>query len=180
MKENEAPRPIEPTQECLEKEIPIELSMSGHNSFYFHCNTYHGRSNFAVCQHTIDAVEAERVQLRSECPTAIACGTCPAMGMRQREREAGRALFFSDRRVRLAQLDESIKQGSELVQYGKPRSAASQMKTSWSPSREPASVRSTTINGSTSAPQKSDVINADLAGRNLLGDAIGNLMEASK
>jgi len=177
----DAQRLPEPTQECLDKEIPIELSMAGYNAFYFHCDTYHGRSNFAVCQHTIDAVVDRKMQLRSDCPGAIECGSCPALAMRKREQEAGRALYFEDRRERLKKLQEELNTPSE-IKYGKQRQNARAMPTRLNSIEQDCDAfgegaRVTKV-ADTSKPAANDSkkLNADLVGRNLLGDAVNSMM----
>lgn len=181
---------IEPTQECLDGNIDRKLSMGGINAFYFHCDTYQGRSNYAVCQHTIDAVLEERVQLRSGCVDMIRNGTCPALAMRKREEEAGKALFFIDRREQLARFAEASAKSSELVRYGKSR-AGNPMPRGRQVSMEEAgrfkeelrkkqAAATEAARRATPTPKVDDgSFNPDLAGGNLLGDAIQKMMEES-
>lgn len=171
------------TEEASSRVIPIELSMAGYNAYYHHCDTYHGRSNYAVCQHTIDAVLERRMQLRSECPAAIEAGTCPALKMRQAERDAGRALYFIDRREILARLSAEVAAPSEVVKFGK-RSGGSlgfQTQPASEESMQEFNNRLKTANQvQTVAPKRSEddsIINAGLAGRNLLGEVIDSIMK---
>ncbi len=170
------------SQDCLTKEIPIQLSMAGYNAYYHHCNVYQGRSSYAVCQHTIDAVSEGRVQLRSECQNAVLNGTCPAIKMREQEREAGKALFFIDRRETLKKLGEQLATPSSTVRYGKRNGALSQPLPTRKVSDEEAREFAQNLKKKTAPAQKKadEPINAEIAGRSLLGDAIDNLMKETK
>lgn len=166
-----------PTQECLDKEIPIKLSMAGYNAYYHHCELYHGRSSYAVCQHTIDAVLEQRVTLRSECQNAIESGLCPAMKMRKEEAAAGRALFFTDRRERMAELNARLKEPSTVIRYGKPKVAPEALKTVAADEKAQEKFRLMTQRVKPEPkPENPDELNAELVGRNLLGEAVNSMM----
>jgi hypothetical protein len=157
------PTPIEPTQECLNDEIALDKSMSGSNGFYIACDPTGRRQSYAVCLHTNAAKPAHR----GACGKHIECGNCPAQGLRMRETEAGRALFYQDRAAQLKTLQRESATHSSGYGYGRSRTSM------------PLNTRRSEPN-STPAPQRKHEekgINTDLAGRNLLGDAINSLMK---
>lgn len=79
---------------------PPEQSMSGKNAYYLFCENEHAYRGYAVCLHTIKAIEEDRLKPTDcvGCQRAIAGGYCPANKMRGEEREAEQALYFVPRR----------------------------------------------------------------------------------
>ncbi len=78
----------------LLKEYPVELSRSPQNTIYHYCDVYQGRSSYAACLHFLDANIEGRGYLRPDCEVAVKKGICPAVKMRKRELQAGRALYY--------------------------------------------------------------------------------------
>jgi hypothetical protein len=117
----------------LSEENPKRASFSGNNAFYHHCDIYQGQANYAVCLHTIAAVAGKRVTLASNCQEAIEKRTCPAIQMRAKENEVGRALFFIDR-VKMEQERDALIRETHVgldIRYGKPRTSPSSLKGKW-------------------------------------------------
>lgn len=84
---------------------PLEASTSGSNAHCVHCSTgYSG--NYAVCLHKIACVKRGAPTSNPDCDTAIKNRTCEAIHMREKEVEAGHALFFIDRAKQRAFYDE--------------------------------------------------------------------------
>lgn len=170
------------SRQCEQEKVPVSESASGHNAYYFMCNFFHGRTSYAACQETIRLHKLGNDNMRPECQSAIDRGVCPAMKMQAREVEAGQALFFTDRRDLIKRLETNVSKAEEF-RYGKARSAYGELKTTIPSEEEAERFKSNLKDRNTAAPAKkpsSDVINVDLAGRNLLGDAISNMMENAK
>ena len=168
----------EVSEECQSTVIDLEMSMGGKNAYYHHCNHYQGRTNYAACLHTINAVQGGRTSLRNSCVNAIQCAGCPAMKMRERERQEGRALFFIDRLEIIRKLDEANAQPSTVVLYGKRRVSTIDRVTSRSNPEAVESFHEKLQNKTPTArpQQKDEAVNTDMAGRNLLGEAIDKMM----
>lgn len=173
------PIQIVPTEECQATNMDLSQSKSGSNSFYFHCDVYNGRTSYAVCLHTIDAVKRNAPNLRIECPNAMKCGTCRAVNLRAEEEVAGKALFFRDRMAFLAKLDKELEEQREPIRYGQSRPSAGFKPTRFTEKRVEESKRDEQERVAAPArPQrKRGEIDADLAGRSLIGEAIDNMME---
>lgn len=165
--------------ECEDGSVELKMSKGGINAYYHTCDVYQGRSNYAVCLHTIDAVRDRRVQLRSSCQEAIERGTCPAIAMRKQEEEAGHALFFIDRAAQLERFKKDYVQPS-AIRYGKGGRTSQPFKTT-RVSADEAREQQREWKSAKSAPKKeSTEINVELMGNNLLGDAIERMMEEAK
>ena len=80
-----------------EQVYPPEASRSGKNSYYHHCGIYNGRPNYGVCLFIIEASEEKRLHSHEDCAKAIRNTDCPALKMRQEERDAGKALYYVPR-----------------------------------------------------------------------------------
>lgn len=78
---------------------PVEKSMSGKNAYYHFCDVRGAQASYAVCMHTIAAIEENRMKSDQfiECQRACTHNTCPAKAMRAEEKAAGRALYFKER-----------------------------------------------------------------------------------
>jgi hypothetical protein len=78
---------------------PLKDSMSGRNAFYHFCDTRGAHASYAVCLHTITAIEENRIKSDQfiECQRACTHDTCPAKKMRAEEKAAGKALYFKER-----------------------------------------------------------------------------------
>lgn len=79
--------------------LPVEASMSGRNAFYQFCDARQQQVNYAVCLHTLKAIEEDRLARDqfTDCQRYYCHNTCPAKGMREEERKAGKALYFKER-----------------------------------------------------------------------------------
>ena len=80
-----------------EQVYPPEASRSGKNTYYHYCNSYNGRPNYGVCLFIVEAHEEKRLNSHEDCARSIRNGDCPALKMRQEERDAGRALYYVPR-----------------------------------------------------------------------------------
>lgn len=100
--------------------LPADVSKSGKNSFYHSCPLLNRRASYAVCLHTIDAAEDGRLPETCECNPHIGRGLCDALAMRKQEQEAGRALFFQERKLATASSEKESKP-RELVINGPTR-----------------------------------------------------------
>lgn len=77
--------------------LPVTASMSGNNTIYHYCEQLERRSSYGLCLYTLKAYEEGKLPLDNSCHTCIMSGQCPALALRQQERDAGRALFFKPR-----------------------------------------------------------------------------------
>lgn len=99
----------------LELIFPPEKSMSGRNSVYRFCDAKQQQAAYAVCLHTLQAIDENRLSSDRfpECQRAYCHGQCVAADMRKEERAAKQALYFVERRreitdpVKLAVADDS-------------------------------------------------------------------------
>lgn len=71
-----------------------EQSRSGMNQYYHKCSAVKSSRHYGVCLFTIEAFERKQELKEAACVKAMAKGTCPAMKMRQKERDAGKALYY--------------------------------------------------------------------------------------
>ena len=78
---------------------PPEASAGGINAYYIDsCESVGHRPSYGVCLNKIACFEREgKLPPGMLCETEISIGKCPAIRMRQDEREAGRALFYVNR-----------------------------------------------------------------------------------
>ena len=73
---------------------PPEMSRSGTNQYYHPCRAVKASRHYGVCLFTIEAFERGQELKEAACVKAMTKGTCPAMKMRQKERDAGKALYY--------------------------------------------------------------------------------------
>lgn len=78
---------------------PVDMSKAGKNAYYHHCNQRGQSVSFAVCLHTIAAIDENRVKEDQFIDCQVACknGLCEARRMRRQELDAGHALFYKER-----------------------------------------------------------------------------------
>lgn len=172
---------------CLEREISLDESASTHNAFYFYSDFAQGRINYASCLKAHDLVQAGREDVMLSCCDPATSQSCPALKMRAREVEAGRALFFIDRRSLVKDNEDRLArlQSSNNFRYGKARTSVESLKTH-APSPESVQAFNSTLKEHNPshigkpALVKKDEFNPNVAGRNLLGEAIEKIMETSK
>lgn len=95
----EATKPI-PEDPELSLIFPPEKSMSGRNSVYRFCDAKQQQASYAVCLHTLQAIDENRLASDRfpECQRAYCHGNCVAADMRKEERTAGQALYYVERR----------------------------------------------------------------------------------
>jgi hypothetical protein len=172
-------------EEIRAREYPVSASKSGQNTLYHHCAVYDGRSNYAVCLHTIAAVLEKRAQLRSGCPEAIQNRTCPAMRMRKNELDAGRALYYIGRpdieALRRKQAEEDY--ANSPIQYRR-RQGVSQPALKGTPGGridfskyEADRAAAANAERTTPAKEKAKQLDADLIGGQSIQNAINATME---
>ena len=87
-----------------EKSIePISASADGtRNMFSLSCSTVGQRMNYAAClwrQSVLGAVDVKTPADWEVCDKARRTGACGALGMRQEEELAGKAIYFTDRSI---------------------------------------------------------------------------------
>lgn len=87
--------------------LPVDASRSGRNTVYHHCDQIERRTSYAVCLFTIDAHEKGKLRPDSECYQHIQRGECRAVGFRQQEIEAGRALFYQERQISVVKVEDT-------------------------------------------------------------------------
>ena len=87
--------------EELELIYPPEKSMSGRNSTYRFCEARGQSAAYAVCLHTLQAIDENRLGSTQaiDCQRAYCHGNCIAADMRKEERAAKQALYFQERRA---------------------------------------------------------------------------------
>lgn len=77
---------------------PVEASATGKNAYMHACDIVQQRVPFAACCIRIQDRKAGRLSKElATCSAAIGKRECPAMAMRQRELDAGKAIYFIDR-----------------------------------------------------------------------------------
>jgi len=82
---------------------PPSQSYSGNNAYYEGaCEPAGYTPSYATCLHKIRALERDGSLEFPACQAAIQGGSCMAVGMRKREEDAGRALYYWDRKRMLA------------------------------------------------------------------------------
>lgn len=90
------------TEALKEPELiyPVDQSKSGRNSYYQFCDYRQQQVGYAVCLHTLDAIEENRLASDRfvDCQRAYCHDECPAKVMRAQEVAAKRSLFFVPRR----------------------------------------------------------------------------------
>ena len=94
-----------------DKTFPITASEGGDNMHVVPCDVYQGRRHYAVCLRILNRKNSGDALLwEADCNAAIACGNCPAAGLREQELQAGHALFYEPR-----DLDRFQKVGPEEI-----------------------------------------------------------------
>lgn len=104
-----------------EQVLPPEASRSGKNATYIGCEVRHARQNYGVCLFVIKAHDENTLdQNMKDCARAITGGYCQAETMRQKEKEAGRALFYKEREIKVAVVADKPEQASRPVNKNSP------------------------------------------------------------
>lgn len=87
--------------EELELIYPPEKSMSGRNSTYRFCEARGQSAAYAVCLHTLKAIDENRLDSNQaiDCQRAYCHGQCVAADMRKEEIAAKQALYYVERRA---------------------------------------------------------------------------------
>lgn len=98
---------------------PVDSSMLGANTFYQFCHNRQQQVSYAVCLHTLKAIDEDRMAVDqfTDCQRGYARGDCYAAKMRKTEQDAGHALYFVPRVVRTAKPSESA--GEPIGSSGK-------------------------------------------------------------
>lgn len=80
--------------------FPPEKSMSGRNAEYHFCDYKQQQASYAVCLHTLLAIDENRLSSdrAPECQRAYCHAECVAAHKRSEERAAGQALYYKERR----------------------------------------------------------------------------------
>lgn len=86
--------------------LDVELSKSGTNAYYCDfCPHTGNRPNYAACLNRIERVQGgDEKEMEAVCTVAIHRHHCEALEMREREIEAGQALYYIDR----AEIQKSV------------------------------------------------------------------------
>lgn len=126
---------------------PLEASGWGKNTYYHHCPVHNWQTNYAVCVTLIEKAEnglRKNLGSYAKCVDCIKSGECPAVAMRQQEKEAGHALYYQPRRE-LKKLTEPLadKPVSSLgsVTSRKPRPSIMSIPATAAESARPAPVK---------------------------------------
>lgn len=89
---------------------PPSASAGGINAYYLEdCEVVGHRPSYCVCLNKIKAYERDRTLRGLQCESEIRDKTCPALKLRDKERDAGVALFFINRVKLQAFNDEQVK-----------------------------------------------------------------------
>lgn len=87
--------------------FPITASVDGKRNAFTHACAFVGHSrHYATCLHIADAEKPKSEHFKTlyaDCLTAVRKGQCPAVDMRAKEIEAGKALYFKERIVYMGQ-----------------------------------------------------------------------------
>lgn len=88
---------------------PVEESASGKNAFYHFCHNRQQQVNYAVCLHTIRAINEGRIPKDqfTDCQRGYNRNDCYAKIMLAEEKKAGQALYFIPRKIITRQVKES-------------------------------------------------------------------------
>lgn len=90
-------------------EYPPEQSMSGQNTYTIGCQVMGYSPGYCVCLHKIEAHTRDGdLKQYPECARAISNGSCPAIALRDQEREAGKALYFVHRELLREEMDKHL------------------------------------------------------------------------
>lgn len=102
-------------------DLPPSASRSGKNTTYIGCDVRHSRQNYGVCLFVIQAYDEDRLDKNmSECARAITGGYCTAEKMRQEEKEAGKALYFKEREIKVTVVPDKKEQPVRSVDKQSP------------------------------------------------------------
>lgn len=89
---------------------PPQASEGGDNSYIHPCDIYNGRRHYAVCLNIINKQESGQPNLwEANCNAAITGRRCPAVAMRDKEQDAGEALYYAPREPSL------LKRAKDLI-----------------------------------------------------------------
>jgi len=79
--------------------LPPEVSGNAkRNAYYMHCQIVEQQRPYAVCLHLCSERKDGRLEaIYADCSAAIGKKRCPALHMRQQEKEAGKAIYFKER-----------------------------------------------------------------------------------
>lgn len=85
-----------------EEKFPIEVSVGGYNRHIFFCEALEQQRFYGVCLHLIDAWKAGRLSdtegdpndVYCDCGVAMRRGRCEARDMREKELDAGHAIYY--------------------------------------------------------------------------------------
>lgn len=117
-------------------DYPPEQSMGGINAFNFGCRPLGFSPGYCVCLNKIMAYERDgKLSAYPDCEKAIRNKDCPALGMRQEERVAGKALYFLDRNLLREEMDKHFK---ETMPALRPAKAPALTKSAPKPAPAPA------------------------------------------
>lgn len=111
---------IEEAARSRQPDYPPEQSAAGTNTVTVKgCKAVGYTPGYCVCLNKIKAFERDRALASyPECERAISDKSCVALGMRQRERDAGKALFFVDRTLLREEMDKRF--GSMGIPESRP------------------------------------------------------------
>lgn len=166
-------------KELLKKEQPLKASFNGTNAFYHYCEALQGRSNYAVCLHTLAACrrhDTGQQELRPTCYEHIRRGACVAVKMRKAEVAAQKALFYIDR----ADVEEARRLEEEARMNGSRRGSSSRLAPLRGVRVEESEFRASVSASVTSTPSTADILNADLINSSSLEAAINTSMGAEQ
>lgn len=108
-------------QQREETTLPPSASRSGKNTTYIGCDVRHSRQNYGVCLFVIQAYDEDRLDKNmSDCARAITGGYCTAEKMRQEEKEAGKALYFKEREIKVTVVPDKQEQPTRSVDKQSP------------------------------------------------------------
>ncbi|QNK01644.1 hypothetical protein [Dyella telluris] len=168
-----------PNDPINEDKLPMGESRSGSNGYYFWCDQYSGRSNYAVCLHTIEAVLEKRPNLRTSCQDAICSRTCPAIKMRKEEMQVGHALYFRDRHKTLAEFQKQSEAARAGIGYRRGNSQRGFVPTDTNTiaDADPIKVKRERAEPVTAPVKRNGHIDTDLASQNIIQGAINQALE---
>lgn len=108
-------------QRVEETVLPPSASRSGKNTTYIGCDVRHSRQNYGVCLFVIDAYENDRLDKNmSDCARAITGGYCEASKMHQKEKDAGRALFYKEREIKVTVVADTSERKPHNIDKNSP------------------------------------------------------------
>ena len=106
---------VEQRVRSAQPEYPPAKSAMGTNAHTVQCQCVGRQQSYAVCLNKIMAYERDKgLKSYVDCERAICDGECPALEMRQEEKDAGKALYYLDREMLRAAMDEHFAQSSYM------------------------------------------------------------------